>query len=326
MKKTLLLTLITSLFSLTLSAGPLHDAASKGYLGLLQDLINKGAKVNAKDNNGMNILHRAACSGNLPTVKYIINFLKKKAFIEAKDNKGCSPLHYAAAGTNPAVVTYLIQTMKKIAPSKIVDYVNEKEKTSHMTPLHLTAATGNLKIAKYLVSQGGNVFLKNIWNQVPLNTAIECNHLPMVKYFMQVVQAIPKEKNKPNLVLHYINTKSKDSKNPNSKPLRTPLHDACRFGYLNIVKLLIETMKKIALKKQVVNYINTKGWNKYTALHHAALKSYFKMCTYLIHHGANKGAKINLPVSVNGVQTTMSLSALEIMKINGFAALSQYSN
>ncbi len=62
---------------------PLHWAAQQGNLNIAKFLVDKGADIGAKGNDGRTPLHVAACSGDLDMVKF---FLDKNASIEAKSN------------------------------------------------------------------------------------------------------------------------------------------------------------------------------------------------------------------------------------------------
>ena len=65
--------------------------------GIIKNLIDRGANVNAQDTAGMTPLHWAAGVGSTDTVQVLI---KNKANINARDNEGCTPLHFAAASDN----------------------------------------------------------------------------------------------------------------------------------------------------------------------------------------------------------------------------------
>ncbi|KID94902.1 Ankyrin repeat-containing domain protein, partial [Metarhizium majus ARSEF 297] len=65
------------------------------------DLVDKGAKVDSKDDQGHTPLSRAAAFGGAAVVKLL---LEKFADIEAKDNSGRTPLSWAAANGHEAVI------------------------------------------------------------------------------------------------------------------------------------------------------------------------------------------------------------------------------
>ena len=76
---------------------PLHYAAEKGHVPVVELLIESGANVNLKDDatdaRGETPLHRAAAKGHVPGVELLI---KNGANVNAKDADGGTPLHSAA--------------------------------------------------------------------------------------------------------------------------------------------------------------------------------------------------------------------------------------
>src|SRR3989338_5994357 len=105
MKKTTLL-LLSVLIAVLLAgcATPLQMAARSGDIEAAHKLIEQGADVNAKDNNGQTPLHWAASNGNKEAAELLIS---KGADVNAKDNNGQTPLHWVASNGNKEVVEIL---------------------------------------------------------------------------------------------------------------------------------------------------------------------------------------------------------------------------
>ena len=78
-------------------------AALKGYQGLAEKLIKRGADVNK---TGWTPLHYAATGGQLPLVGLL---LENSAYIDAESPNGTTPLMMAAMYGTPAAVKLLLQ-------------------------------------------------------------------------------------------------------------------------------------------------------------------------------------------------------------------------
>ena len=88
MKHILFLTLITSLFSLSLSAGkyplPLHCASMDGNLKIVKLLILNGANVNAKDLEGYTPFQWAKKEKHEKVIQFFKNNAKKTTTTQTK--------------------------------------------------------------------------------------------------------------------------------------------------------------------------------------------------------------------------------------------------
>ncbi|MGA2642695.1 MAG: ankyrin repeat domain-containing protein, partial [Spirochaetia bacterium] len=113
----------------------------------VQDAINKGAKVNARLQNGMTPLMYAAANNQNPEV--IATLLKAKADLKARDKDGMTPLmHAAKENKNPSVVSALVKAGADLAA---------RDKSS-LTPLLLAAgANPSPEVITALVEAGAEV-------------------------------------------------------------------------------------------------------------------------------------------------------------------------
>ena len=83
---------------------PLHNAAQKGHLDVVEYLITQHkCDTMCKDNQGSTPLHNAAQEGHLDVVEYLIT--QHKCDTMCKDNQGSTPLHNAAHNGHLDVVS-----------------------------------------------------------------------------------------------------------------------------------------------------------------------------------------------------------------------------
>ena len=67
---------------------PLHEAALNGHATVAALLLDRGAEVNAKTNNGWTPLHEAALNGHATVAALLLD---RGAEINSKDNNGRTP-------------------------------------------------------------------------------------------------------------------------------------------------------------------------------------------------------------------------------------------
>jgi hypothetical protein len=84
----------------------LMTAALLGHTEIVQLFLEKGADVNAKDNDGWTALMIAAEKGHSEIVQLL---LEKGADVNAKDNDGVTALMFAAANGHTEIVQLLLE-------------------------------------------------------------------------------------------------------------------------------------------------------------------------------------------------------------------------
>ena len=83
---------------------PLHLDASDGFLRGVQELLDRGADVHARDKDGRTPLHWPAYRGHLEVVRLLI---EHGADINARENNGRTPLKMATIGNHTPVIEFL---------------------------------------------------------------------------------------------------------------------------------------------------------------------------------------------------------------------------
>ncbi|KAK4478826.1 hypothetical protein RD792_014327 [Penstemon davidsonii] len=83
----------------------LHRAAFKGRVDVARTLIEKGIEINAKDEDGYTALHCAVGSGQSDVIELLV---KKGADVEARTNKGVTALQIAESLNYSGIVRVLV--------------------------------------------------------------------------------------------------------------------------------------------------------------------------------------------------------------------------
>ena len=128
----------------------LLKACEDGSLQQVQDLLEAGADtrssraqvINAATNQGWMPLHRAAYSGHIMIVRFLVE--KHNADVNATDHFGQTALYWAATKGHIGIVRFLVEE-HKVAINVAT--------TQGWTPLHDAARNGHEAVVKFLVEQ-----------------------------------------------------------------------------------------------------------------------------------------------------------------------------
>ena len=140
----------------------LHNAAEKGNLRKVKELLNRGAKINAKDFYGTQPIHLAAIRGHSNVVKELLN---RGAKVNAQDTYYRQPIHKAAERGHSNVVKELLNRGANIHAQDF--YGNQ--------PIHVAAKKGRLIVVKELISRGANA--KSVLNKYPFLRSRVTNYI-----------------------------------------------------------------------------------------------------------------------------------------------------
>lgn len=128
------------------------NAASKGDLALVTNLVTKGASVNAADYDGRSALHLAAAEGHDKIVQFLV---ANKADVHFKDRWGGNALKDAVRSGHRKVQAILLEAGAGDG-GETVDHVKEQldlDQYSHK-PLHVKARAENWAVDRSEIKMG----------------------------------------------------------------------------------------------------------------------------------------------------------------------------
>eukprot|EP00210_Caulerpa_lentillifera_P005472 g5232.t1 len=188
---------------------PLYAASRQGHVEIVQKLLDQGALVNKTINSGATSLHGAAAFGQEQVITVL---LQHKAQIDARTKHGELPLHTAARNGYLHVVALLLSADRSLIDHKrssdgstALHLACEKQwagavkelidwganpgicKADSITPLYMTAITGNRHIAQTLLSSSItiDVNVQTVENWTALHVACARGDLDMVRLLLK---------------------------------------------------------------------------------------------------------------------------------------------
>ena len=144
---------------------PLHYASFVGNIKLIKLLIQNGADISAKTNNGFNVLHLSIMGNKISPFYYFIQ--KYNVNINSRDSKDNTSLHLATYFNSKKIFNYLL-TSDNIK-------VNSKNKEG-FTPLHFAVVSQNKSMIKKLLIKGADSSIKNDKLFTPYDLAKKNNY------------------------------------------------------------------------------------------------------------------------------------------------------
>ncbi|XP_020917386.1 palmitoyltransferase AKR1 isoform X2 [Exaiptasia diaphana] len=144
---------------------PLHFACQTASLKFVGILVNKGADIKVIDNGGRSSVHHAARSGSVWKIHY---FVTLGLDLHKRDSRGQTVLHIAAECGHIDLIQYCLRN-KRFDPG-ITD-------NSMMTPLHFAVQSKNRQCA-WLVESSSHkslVLLPDIHGSTPVDYAAKGN-------------------------------------------------------------------------------------------------------------------------------------------------------
>lgn len=158
----------------------IHCAALTGNMDIITYLVEeKKANVNAWDWLGRTPIHYAVDSKNLKAVKYLI---EKGAKTSISDEDGNNLLLRAAENNILEIVKYLID---ELGFSVYKENYNEETALTLSCRNSSSNPFGSLEVAKYLIQSGATVNHKDVYGRSALYWAAYCNQYGLVQYLVE---------------------------------------------------------------------------------------------------------------------------------------------
>lgn len=153
------------------SNAPIADAAQRGDIEAVRQLVRSGADVNAAQGDGMSALHWAADRGDAELAQLLVY---AGAHVETGTRIGrYTPLHLAARQARREVVDVLLRA----GANPMARSTN-----SGATPFHLAAASGDPQILTSMLARGADPnATEGAWSQTPLIFAAANNRVDAIR-------------------------------------------------------------------------------------------------------------------------------------------------
>ncbi|XP_026853801.2 ankyrin repeat and SOCS box protein 16 [Electrophorus electricus] len=156
----------------------LRLAASEGHYGCVEELLFRGAEVDA-DPGGRTALHDACSGGHHACVKLLLDHGADPDVFAADGN---APLHLCSTADTYLCVDLLVSSGAD---------VNVAQRDSCLTPLHVACRRGLQEHVEILLAHGANVGAQSREGETPLNAACAGAERPSeAARYLRVVQTL----------------------------------------------------------------------------------------------------------------------------------------
>ncbi|CAD7698504.1 unnamed protein product [Ostreobium quekettii] len=154
-----------------LGAMPLHFAAERGHLNVVEFLVQHQVDIDAGDNNRVTALHLASITNSVRVVDFLI---QNGAKVALPDCTGDTPLHWAATRGHPQTAEILVQHKAPVDPSNHQGW----------TPLHRAAFNGRTSTCEFLLKRGASLQAVNVDGNTALHVACASNRMTTAEYLL----------------------------------------------------------------------------------------------------------------------------------------------
>ena len=290
---------------------PLNVAASTGDLAIVRMLLEKGASLEATNENKWTPLNSAAFFDHVEVVKMLLG---KGAYIEAADMFGLTSLNLAAKLGRLEVATALLENQANIEAADIFGLTSlnlatmkghlavarmllekgakkDSADENGLTPLHIAAMQGRAEVTEVLLKEEANTEAVDKHGFTPLNLAVRKGHLAVVRMLLEKganteaadefgLTPLNSAANRGHTEIAKVLLEKGANMEAGDEDESTPLNSALRNGHLEVVKILLE-------KGANTDVVDIYGW---TPLNKAAHKGHTEIVKVMLDNGANTEA------------------------------------
>ncbi|XP_008565438.1 PREDICTED: ankyrin repeat domain-containing protein 6 isoform X2 [Galeopterus variegatus] len=186
---------------------PLHLAANKGHLSVVQILLKAGCDLDVQDDGDQTALHRATVVGNTEIIAVLI---QEGCALDRQDKDGNTALHEASwHGFSQSAKLLVKAGANVLAKNKL---------RAGNTALHLACQNSHCQSTRILLLGGSRANLKNNAGDTCLHVAARYNHLSIIRLLLSAFCSVH-EKNQAG---------------------DTALHIAAALNHKKVVKILLE--------------------------------------------------------------------------------------
>jgi len=144
--------------------------------------IERGADVDVVDKNHSTLLHRASYNGNVKVAQLL---LEHGANVNMRNEEGHTPLHRVLAGLDDDIGDYFFDTIQLLLEHGAdVDALDGAQST----PLHVASEDGSARATRLLLEHGANIHLKNNEGHTPSQVASTNGHEEIARLLSEASQ------------------------------------------------------------------------------------------------------------------------------------------
>uniref|UniRef100_A0A5F7ZDV8 Ankyrin repeat domain 6 n=1 Tax=Macaca mulatta TaxID=9544 RepID=A0A5F7ZDV8_MACMU len=168
---------------------PLHLAANKGHLPVVQILLKAGCDLDVQDDGDQTALHRATVVGNTEIIAALIH---EGCALDRQDKDGNTALHEASWHGFSQSAKLLVKAGANVLA---------KNKAGN-TALHLACQNSHSQSTRVLLLAGSRADLKNNAGDTCLHVAARYNHLSIIRLLLSAFCSVHEKNQAGDTALH----------------------------------------------------------------------------------------------------------------------------